>query len=126
MSTIFTKIINGELPSYKIYEDEKTYAFLDIEPETPGHTLVVPKIEVGKLYELPDDYYQAVMATVKKIAKHMEKILNERVILKVYGVDLPDHAHVHVMPISENWAGERMLKPTDEEFRTMQEKLKLD
>lgn len=126
MSTLFTKIINGELPSYKVYEDDKTYAFLDIEPETPGHTLVVPKIEVGKLYELPDDYYQAVMATVKKIAQNMEKVLNERVILKVYGVDLPDHTHVHVMPISENWAGERMLKPTDEEFRAMQEKLKLD
>lgn len=126
MSTVFTKIINGELPSYKIYEDDKTCAFLDIEPEAPGHTLVVPKIEVGKLYELPDDYYQAVMATVKKIAQHMEKVLSERVILKVYGVDLPDHTHVHVMPISENWAGERFIKPTDEEFRAMQEKLKLN
>lgn len=126
MSTLFTKIIKGELPSYKIYEDDKTYAFLDIEPETPGHTLVVPKVEVGKLYDLPDDYYQAVMTTVKKIAQHMEEVLNERVILKVYGVDLPDHAHVHVMPISENWAGERNLKMTPEEMEAMRQKLALE
>ena len=125
MATIFTKIINGELPSYKIYEDEKTYAFLDIEPEAEEHTLVIPKIEVDKVYDLPDEDYQAVMFTVKKLAKHMEDVLGKRMQVKIVGIDVP-HAHVHILPVNENWAGERELKPTEEEFRAMQEKLKLD
>ncbi len=124
MATIFTKIINGELPSYKIYEDEKTYAFLDIEPEAEGHTLVIPKIEVDKVYDLPDSDYQAVMATVKKLARHMEEVLGERMQIKIVGIDVP-HAHVHILPVNENWAGERNIKPTEEEFQLLQEKLKL-
>ena len=118
------KIINGELPSYKIYEDEKTYAFLDIEPEAEGHTLVIPKIEVDKVYDLPDSDYQAVMATVKKLARHMEEVLGERMQIKIVGIDVP-HAHVHILPVNENWAGERNIKPTEEEFQLLQEKLKL-
>ena len=66
MPSIFTKIVNGEIPCYKIYEYDKTFAFLDIHPETKGHTLVIPKLEVDKIYELPDEDYQALMATVKK------------------------------------------------------------
>ena len=124
MATIFTKIINGEWPSYKIYEDEKTYAFLDIEPEAEGHTLVIPKIEVDKVYDLPDSDYQAVMATVKKLARHMEEVLGERMQIKIVGIDVP-HAHVHILPVNENWAGERNIKPTEEEFQLLQEKLKL-
>lgn len=123
MATVFTKIINNELPSYKIYEDDKTCAFLDIEPEAAGHTLVVPKIEVDKIYDLPDSYYQAVMATVKKLAKHMEEVLGERMQIKIVGIDVP-HAHVHILPVNENWAGERNIKPTEAEFCAMQEKLK--
>ena len=95
MPSVFTKIIKGEVPCYKIYEDEKTFAFLDIHPETPGHTLVVPKVEVDKLYELPDGDYQALMATVKKLAANMEKVLGQRTLLKVIGTDVP-HAHVHL------------------------------
>ncbi len=125
MASVFTKIVRGEIPCYKIYEDEKTMAFLDIEPEEPGHTLVIPKVEIGKLYDLPDEDYNAVMATVKKLAKHMEKVLGNRIIIKVYGVDLPDHAHVHLMPMNKNWAGERVLKPTPEEFEEMRQKLEL-
>lgn len=78
MSTIFTKIIKGEVPCYKIYEDDKTFAFLDIAPEAEGHTLVIPRVEVDKIYDLSDEDYQAVMATVKKLAKHMEAVLGER------------------------------------------------
>lgn len=122
MSSVFTKIINGELPSYKIYEDERTYAFLDIEPEAPGHTLVVPKLEVDKVYDLDDEDYQAVMATVKKLAKHMEKVLGERMQIKIVGIDVP-HAHVHILPVNENWAGERLLKPTPEEMEEMRRRL---
>jgi histidine triad (HIT) family protein len=67
MASIFTKIINHEIPSYKIYEDEKTYAFLDINPETKGHTLVVPKVEVDKIYDLSDEDWNALWDTVKKV-----------------------------------------------------------
>jgi len=125
MSTVFTKIIKGELPSYKIYEDDKTYAFLDIEPETPGHTLVVPKIEVDKIYDLPDDYYQAVMTTVKKLAKHFDDVLGERTMIKVVGTDVP-HTHVHLLPVNENWAGERNLKMTPEEMEEIRRKLAME
>lgn len=122
MSSVFTKIINGEIPCYKVYEDEKTLAFLDIAPEAEGHTLVIPKVEVDKVYDLSDEDYMAVMRTVKKMAKHMEAVLGERMQIKIVGIDVP-HAHVHILPVNENWAGERFMKPTEEEFKTMQKKL---
>ena len=87
MSSIFTKIINGEIPCYKIYEDDKTLAFLDINPETKGHTLVIPKNEVDKIYDLSDEDYEALMKTVKKLSKHYENILGARTLLKVIGTD---------------------------------------
>lgn len=122
MSSIFTKIVQGELPCYKIYEDDRTFAFLDIEPEAAGHTLVVPKAEVDKIYDLSDEDYQAVMATVKKLSRHFEDILGERMMIKVVGTDVP-HAHVHILPITENWAGERFIKPTPDEMESMRQKL---
>ena len=122
MSSIFTKIINGEIPSYKIYEDDKTYAFLDIHPESKGHTLVVPKNEVDKIYELPDEDYQALMATVKKLSLHMEKVLGVRTLWKVVGTDVP-HAHVHLMPLDPNWQHGHTLELTPEEFEEVRQKL---
>lgn len=122
MASIFTKIINGEIPSYKIYEDEKTYAFLDINPEAKGHTLVVPKVEVDKIYELDDEDYQALWASVKKIAKHMEEVMGARVVMKVMGTDVP-HAHVHLCPISDTWEYGKTLHLEDEEFKSIAEKL---
>ncbi len=122
MASIFTKIIEGEIPSYKIYEDEKTLAFLDIHPETSGHTLVIPKVEVDKVYDLSDADYQALMMTVKKVAQNMEKVLGKRVVVKVIGVDVP-HAHVHVMPMDDNWEHGKTFSPSEDEMRTMQEKL---
>ena len=95
MPSIFTKIINGEIPCYKIYEDDKTFAFLDIHPETRGHTLVVPKKEVDKLYDLEDEDYFAVMNTARKLSSHMEKVLGARTLWKVVGTDVP-HAHIHL------------------------------
>lgn len=124
MSSVFTKIVRGELPCYKIYEDERTLAFLDIEPEAAGHTLVIPKVEVDRIYDLSDEDYNAVMATVKKLARHLEDVLGERTMIKVVGTDVP-HAHVHLLPINENWAGERFMKPTEEEFEEMRKKLEL-
>lgn len=125
MSSVFAKIVQGELPCYKIYEDERTLAFLDIEPEASGHTLVIPKVEVDKVYDLSDEDYDAVMHTVKKLARHFEDVLGERMMIKIVGTDVP-HAHVHILPVNENWAGERQIKPTEEEMKAIQEKLKLE
>ena len=122
MASIFTKIISGEIPSYKIYEDDKTYAFLDINPESKGHTLVVPKVEVDKIYELEDEDWNALWASVKKISKHMEDVIGRRVLMKVVGTDVP-HAHVHLMPLDETWEYGRTLKLSDEEFEEIRDKL---
>lgn len=125
MSSIFTKIINGDIPSYKIYEDDKTIAFLDINPEVKGHTLVVPKNEVDKIYELPDEDFEALMHTVKKLSVHMEKVLGARTLWKVIGTDVP-HAHVHLIPYSETWSHGKTLTLTPEEFEEIRSKLALD
>ena len=122
MSSIFTKIIEGEIPCYKIYEDEKTFAFLDINTETKGHTLVVPKNEVDKIYDLPDEDYQALMSTVKKLSKNMEEKLGTRTLLKVIGTDVP-HAHVHLLPYDELWEHGKTLKLEPEEFEQIRAKL---
>lgn len=125
MSSVFTKIIQGEIPCYKIYEDEKTIAFLDINPETKGHTLVIPKKEVDKIYDLPDDDYLALMKTVKKLSTHMEKVLGARTLWKVIGTDVP-HAHVHLLPYDETWAHDRHIKMTPEEFEELRAKLEFE
>ncbi len=122
MASIFSKIIAGEIPSYKIYEDEKIFAFLDINPESKGHTLVVPKAEVDKIYELSDEDYHALWAAVKKVAAHMEEVSGRRTLMKVIGTDVP-HAHVHLMPMDETWEYGRTLSLTEDEFKEIQEKL---
>lgn len=124
MPSVFTKIINSEIPCYKIYEDDKTFAFLDINPETKGHTLVVPKNEVDKIYDLPDEDYHALMDTVKKLAKHMEEVLGQRTLIKVIGTDVP-HAHVHLLPYDESWEHGRTLKLTPAEFEAIKNQLAL-
>ena len=125
MGSIFSKIIAGEIPCYKIYEDEKTFAFLDIHPETLGHTLVVPKIEVDKIYDLSEEDYFAVMKTVKKIAKHMEEVLEKRTLLKVIGTDVP-HAHVHLVSFDPNYKYEQEKQFSKEEMEDIQKKLRIE
>ncbi|MBR3322034.1 HIT domain-containing protein [Candidatus Saccharibacteria bacterium] len=125
MPSIFTQIINGDVPAYKIYEDDKTLAFLDIHPETKGHILVIPKKEVDKIYDLEDEDYNALMQTVKKLSKHLEKQLGVRTLWKVVGTDVP-HAHVHLEPYDETWFHGRELEMTEDEFKAIQEKLKLE
>ena len=125
MPSIFTQIIKGEIPAYKIYEDDKTLAFLDIHPETKGHTLVVPKKEVDKIYDLEDEDYQALMATVKKLSKHLEKQLGARTLWKVVGTDVP-HAHVHLEHYDETWFHGREVEMTEDDFKELQQKLQLD
>lgn len=124
MASIFTKIIRGEIPCYKIYEDEKTFAFLDIHPETAGHTLVIPKVEVDKIYELSEEDYLALMKTAKKLSVNMEKVLGRRTLWKVVGTDVP-HAHIHLTPFDESWEYGREVKLTEEEMEEMRKKLEV-
>ena len=98
--SIFTKIIKGEIPCHKVYEDDKTLAFLDIHPVQPGHTLVIPKRQIEFVWDLPDEDYQAVMATTKKVAKRMQDVLDKQFVgVKVIGIDVP-HAHVQLIPFN--------------------------
>ncbi len=122
MGSIFSKIIAGEIPCYKIYEDDKTLAFLDIHPETPGHALVVPKVEVDKLYDLEMEDYLAVMKTVKMLARRMEKVLGARTLIKVIGTDVP-HAHVHLVTFDPNYKYGQEVKMTEAEMKKMQTRL---
>ena len=99
MSSVFTKIIHGELPSYKIAEDEKFYAFLDINPLKEGHTLVIPKQEIDYFFDINDDLLQEYMLFSKSVAKAIEKSIPcLRVGLTVIGLEVP-HAHIHLIPI---------------------------
>ena len=116
--TIFSKIIKGEMPSYKVYEDERNYAFLDINPETVGHVLVVPKVEVDKVYDLDDIDYDALWRAVRAVARQMEEVLGVRILIKVIGTDVP-HAHVHLTPYDKEWYQGRVVKMGAEEMREM-------
>lgn len=101
MSTIFTKIIRGEIPSYKVAENEDFYAFLDINPNAKGHTLVVPKKEVNKLFDLDESLYNGLMSFSREIALAMGKVITcERVGMSVIGLDVP-HVHVHLIPLQK-------------------------
>jgi histidine triad (HIT) family protein len=98
--SIFTKIIKGEIPCHKVYEDDKTFAFLDIHPTQPGHTLVIPKKQVWQLWDLGDEDYEAVMKTVKKTGLRIREVLKpERVGVQIMGLDV-NHAHVHLVPFN--------------------------
>jgi len=98
MSTIFTKIIRGEIPSHRVYEDDRTFAFLDINPRSPGHTLVVPRIEVDELFDLPAEDFEALWESVRVIGEGIKETLGcARVFVLVIGIDVP-HAHVHLIP----------------------------
>ncbi len=99
MATIFTKIVKGEIPSYKIFEDERFYAFLDINPMAKGHTLVIPKKEVDYLFDIDDEMLKEMIVLSKKIAKAIEKAIEcNRVGVMVVGLEVP-HAHIHLIPI---------------------------
>ena len=101
MSTVFTKIIKGDLPSYKIAEDENFYAFLDINPLKEGHTLVVPKMEQDKIYDLDDDTLRDFIVFAKRISKAVEKSIPcLRVGMTVIGLEVP-HAHIHLIPLND-------------------------
>ena len=122
--SIFSKIINGEIPSYKIAENENFYAFLDIFPMTKGHVLVVPKIEVDKIFDLPENYLAEMMLFAKPIAKSIELSFPcNRCGISVIGLEVP-HAHMHLIPINSaddlNFTREK-LKLSTEEFKEIQQ-----
>jgi len=101
MSSIFTKIVNGEIPCYKIAEDDNFLAFLDVNPNAKGHTLCIPKQEIDKLFDIEDDLYLGLMAFSKKIAVALEKTVPcKRIGMAVIGLEVP-HAHVHLIPLNE-------------------------
>ena len=124
--TLFSKIIAGEIPSYKIAEDEKFYAFLDVFPLREGHTLVVPKTEVDNLFDLGDEYLSELLTFAKPIAKAIEKAFHcNRCGISVIGLEVP-HAHLHLVPInSSNDLNFTQAKPkaSDKDLKTVQEKI---
>ncbi|HTN05378.1 HIT family protein [Agriterribacter sp.] len=124
--TIFSKIIAGEIPSYKIAENEKCYAFLDIFPLVKGHTLVIPKIEVDNLFDLPKDYLSELLVFAQPIAKAIERSFHcNRCGISVVGLEVP-HAHIHLVPINSmddlNFTRGK-LKLSPEELKDAQQKI---
>jgi histidine triad (HIT) family protein len=127
MASVFTKIVRGEIPAYKIAEDDDFLAFLDINPQVPGHTLVIPKVEIDRIWDLPDDLLARVMPFAKRIALALEKAFQcERCAMSVIGLDVP-HAHVHLLPIQK--AGD--VNPStprrawsESEFKDAQDRIK--
>jgi histidine triad (HIT) family protein len=122
--SIFTKIIKGEIPAEKVYEDDKNIAFLTIQPIQPGHTLVIPKKQIDHLWDLPDEDYQSLMAASKKVANRLREVLaKKRVGLKVEGFEV-NHAHLHLIPMDS--VAEYNSQPRDaapEELAQMAKKL---
>ncbi len=115
MSSIFTKIVNGEIPSYKVAEDENYLAFLDIFPLAKGHTLVIPKKEIDYIFDLDDQNYQGLWVFAKKVALGIKSVVPcERIGVAVLGLDVP-HAHIHLVPLNNM-----------EEFDFKRKKLKLE
>ena len=127
MASVFSKIIAGEIPSYKIAEDENFFAFLDINPLTKGHTLVVPKKETDYLFDVEDEILGKIMIFAKKIAKALDKVTDcKRVGVIVIGTEVP-HAHIHLIPFKDekelNFSREK-LKLHPEEFERIAKNIK--
>lgn len=121
MSTIFTKIINGEIPSYKVAENEDFIAFFDINPNAKGHTLCVPKQEVDKLFDLDEETYTNLMSFSRKVALALREVVDcKRIGMSVVGLEVP-HVHVHLIPINamRDMTFQHKIKMTEEEFKDL-------
>lgn len=127
--SIFTKIINGEIPSHKVYEDEHTFAFLDIHPAAEGHVLVVPKQEVEFVWDLDDEPYQALTAAVRKVALRLRDVMGKPYVGEmIVGTDVP-HAHIHVMAFEKPHELKRTIEeataePDHDALRLVAEKIR--
>ena len=121
MSSIFTKIVNGEIPSYKIAEDENYLAFLDVNPNATGHTLCIPKQEINKIFDMEEDLYLGLMKFSRKVAKALEKTVEcKRIGVAVVGLEVP-HVHVHLIPLHDmdDIRFQRKVSLTKEEFEEL-------
>ena len=126
MASIFTKIINGEIPCYKIAEDEDFFAFLDINPNAKGHTLCIPKKEVDKIMDLDEETYMGLMAFSRKVGKAIEASMDcKRVGITVIGLEVP-HVHVHLIPLNEMKEAtfQHKVTPTKSDFEDIAEKIR--
>ena len=125
MSTIFTKIIKGEIPSYKIAENDDFIAFLDINPNAKGHTLCVPKKEVNKIFDLNEEPYIKLMQFSRQVALALRQVVDsKRIGVSVVGLEVP-HVHVHLIPINEmkDMTFQHKVKMSDEEFKALAEEV---
>lgn len=125
MASIFTKIINGEIPSYKIAEDDNFLAFLDVNPNAKGHTLCIPKQEINKIFDMEEDHYLALMKFSRKVAKAIEKSIDcKRVGVAVVGLEVP-HVHVHLIPLNDmdDMRFQRKVSLEKEEFEDLAQKI---
>jgi histidine triad (HIT) family protein len=126
MATIFSRIINGEIPCYKIAENDRFFAFLDINPLMEGHTLVVPKHETDYIFNIDDDELGQMMVFAKKVAKSIEKAIPcKRIAVAVIGLEVP-HAHIHLVPITKEGDldfKKEHLKLSQEEFLDIQKRI---
>ena len=118
MASIFSRIVAGEIPCYKVAEDEKYFAFLDISPVAKGHTLVIPKHEVDYIFDLDDEEYAGLTAFAKKVAAAMKKVMPfKRIGVAVLGLEVP-HTHIHLVPINKesdiNFFKEKLSLPAEE------------
>ncbi|WP_412476771.1 HIT family protein [Flavobacterium sp. TBRC 19031] len=121
MSSIFTKIVNGEIPAYKIAEDDSYLAFLDVNPNAKGHTLCIPKQEINKIFDMEEDHYLGLMQFSRKVAKAIEKTVPcKRIGVAVVGLEVP-HVHVHLIPLHDmdDMRFQRKVALTKEEFETL-------
>jgi histidine triad (HIT) family protein len=125
MSSIFTKIVNGEIPAYKIAEDDRYLAFLDVNPNAKGHTLCIPKQEINKIFDMEEDHYLGLMQFARKVAKAIEKTVPcKRIGVAVVGLEVP-HVHVHLIPLHDmdDMRFQRKVTLTKDEFETLAQQI---